>query len=70
MLDVLDALWWIVTSPFRLVGWVVAMLGRVFGLTFGFLLMVVGVALGAGSLFPLGIPLFLLGLILTLKSLS
>lgn len=70
MLDVLDAIWWTVTLPFRLVGWTVAMLGRLTGATLGFVLMVVGVALGAGMLFPIGIPLFLLGLLLTIKSLS
>lgn len=70
MLAVLEALWWVVTLPFRLVGWTVAMLGRMLGLTLGFTLMVVGVALGAGALFPIGIPLFLLGLVLTIKSVS
>ena len=36
----------------------------------GFCLMVVGIALWAGPLFFLGIPLFLVGLVLTLKSLG
>jgi hypothetical protein len=63
-------LWLILTFPFRLVGWLVAMVGRFFGLVLGFVLMVVGVALGAGALFPIGIPVFLVGLILTLRSLS
>lgn len=70
MLDVLDAIWWILTSPFRLVGWTVAMLGRLTSGTFGFALMVLGVALVAGAYFPAGIALFLVGLFFTLRSFS
>ena len=39
-------------------------------LLLGFSLMVVGIALWAGPLFFLGILVFLLGLVLTLKSLG
>jgi hypothetical protein len=66
----LRVIWLVLSSPFRLVGWLVAMVGRFAGLVLGFALMVVGVALGAGALFPLGIPVFLVGLILTLRSLT
>lgn len=65
----MGALWTVVTLPFRLVGWVVEMLGRLVGVLLGFGLMVVGVALCAASLFILGIPVFVVGLILALKSL-
>jgi len=64
------AVWSILTLPFRLVGMLVALVGRFVGLILGFALMVLGVALGAGAFFPVGIPLFIVGLILTLKSLS
>jgi hypothetical protein len=66
----LELIWSVVTLPFRLIGLLVAMVGRAVGLVIGFVLMVVGVALGAGAFFPLGIPLFIIGLILTLKSVS
>ncbi|WP_254053647.1 hypothetical protein [Singulisphaera sp. GP187] len=56
------------TLPFRLVVWVVETLGRLSGLVFGFVLMVVGVALWAGPLSLIGIPLFIVGLVLTLRS--
>lgn len=65
----MNALWTVVTLPFRLVGWVVEMLGRVVGVVLGFGLMVVGMALCAASLFILGVPVFAIGLILALKSL-
>ncbi len=64
------ALWSILTLPFRLLGWMVEMTGRLLGLIFGFVLMVIGVALGAGPLFPVGIPVFIIGLLLTLRSLG
>jgi hypothetical protein len=66
----LDALWSVVAMPFRLFGWLAHLLGRMSALVLGFLLMVVGVALGAGPLFWLGIPLFLFGLLLTLRALG
>ena len=66
--SVLGAIWAVVTLPFRLVVWVVETLGRLTGLAFGFVLMVVGVALWAGPLYLIGIPLFIVGLVLTLRS--
>jgi hypothetical protein len=63
-------IWAAVTLPFRILAWVVEILGRLVGLVLGFSLMVLGVALGAGSLFIFGIPLFLIGLLLTLRSLG
>ncbi len=60
--------WWLLTLPFRLVGLLVALLGRMLGLGLGFALMVLGVALGAGSLYIVGIPVFIVGLILTVRS--
>ncbi|WP_422927796.1 hypothetical protein [Singulisphaera sp. PoT] len=64
------AIWTVVTLPIRLVVWVVETLGRLSGLVFGFVLMVVGVALWAGPLFMLGIPLFVVGLLLMLRCLG
>jgi hypothetical protein len=65
----LGAIWWVLTLPFRIIGWVIEMFGRLVAVAIGFVLMVVGVALCAASLLPLGIPTFLIGLILALKSL-
>ncbi|MBV8269896.1 MAG: hypothetical protein JO252_26540 [Planctomycetaceae bacterium] len=71
MLDaVLGTIWSVITLPFRLVFWVLDLLGRLTGLVLGFALMVVGMALWAGPLFLIGIPLFLVGLLLTLRSLG
>jgi hypothetical protein len=67
---VLSTLWYVITAPFRLVFWTIAWVGRVTAALLGFCLMVVGIALGAGPLFFLGIPLFLVGLVLTLKCLD
>jgi hypothetical protein len=70
MAAMLGTIWAILTFPFRLVGWVVEFLGRLTGLLLGFALMVLGVALGASPLFMFGIPLFIVGLILTLRCLG
>jgi hypothetical protein len=67
---VFGTIWAVLTLPFRLVVWVVEALGRLTGLAFGFVLMVVGVALWAGPLYLIGIPLFIVGLVLTLRSLG
>jgi hypothetical protein len=66
----LAALWSILTSPFRLVGWVVGLFGRLVGVALGFALMVVGVALCAASWLVVGLPLFVVGLLVTLRSLG
>ncbi len=58
------------TLPFRILFWTVALLGRVAGILLGFTLMVVGIALWAGPFFLIGIPLFLIGLVLTLRCLG
>jgi hypothetical protein len=62
--------WSVVTLPFRLIAWVVELLGRALGLLAGFVLMVLGIALCSGTLLPLGIPVFLIGLLITLRSLG
>jgi hypothetical protein len=64
------ALWFVVSLPFRLVFWTIAWLGRATAVALGFTLMVVGMALWAGPLFFIGIPLFLVGLVLTLRCLN
>ena len=66
----LSALWMVVTLPFRLVAWAIHLLGRASALLLGFGLMVVGGVLSAGSLSWLGLPLFVVGLVLTLRSLG
>jgi hypothetical protein len=67
---VFSGLWFVVTLPFRLVFWMIALLGRLTGVVLGFLLMVLGMALLAGPLFIVGIPLFVIGLVLTLRCLE
>jgi hypothetical protein len=69
-LSVLGTVWTLVTLPLRLIFWTIAWVGRLAAILLGFSLMVVGIALWAGPLFFLGIPLFLVGLVLTLKSLG
>jgi hypothetical protein len=64
------AVWSAVTLPFRLIFWIIAWMGRLTAVVLGFSLMVVGIALWAGPLFFIGIPLFLVGLILTLRCLD
>jgi uncharacterized membrane protein YtjA (UPF0391 family) len=66
----IGALWFVVTLPFRLIFWIIAWMGRLMAAVLGFSLMVVGIALWAGPLFFIGIPLFLVGLILTLRCLD
>jgi len=64
------AIWMVLTLPFRLVAWTIGLVGWMTALAIGFVLMVLGVALGAGTLYLLGIPVFLVGLLLTLRSLG
>jgi len=66
----LNAIWWIISLPFRLLAWVVELLGRLVALSVGFVLMVLGIALWAGTIYILGIPLFVFGLLLTLRALG
>ncbi len=66
----LGVIWSIVTLPIRLLAWTVDALSRLTGLGIGFALMVVGVALGAGPSLALGLPIFVIGLLLTLRSLG
>ncbi|MDG3007647.1 hypothetical protein [Paludisphaera mucosa] len=65
-----SAAWWVVTLPFRLVFGMFSLLGRMTGVAVGFTLMVFGMALGAGPFFLVGIPIFLVGLLLTLRCLG
>jgi hypothetical protein len=62
--------WYVITFPFRLVFLTIALLGRLTGLVLGFSLMVVGTALLLGPLFLIGIPLLVIGLVLTLRCLE
>jgi uncharacterized membrane protein YtjA (UPF0391 family) len=66
----LSMLWFLATLPFRLVYLIIAWMGRLTALVLGFSLMVVGMALWAGPFFFIGIPLFLVGLVLTLRCLD
>ena len=68
--SLLAAAWFLVALPFRLAFWVIAWLGRLTGVTVGFLLMVSGMFLLAGPLFIIGIPLFIIGLVLTMRCLG
>ncbi len=66
----LRAVWSILTLPFRLIAWVVELIGRSLGVVLGFALMVVGIAICSGSLLILGIPVFVIGLLVTLRCLG
>ena len=66
----LSSIWFVLTRPFRILILAVELLGRLAGTFLGFLLMVLGMALWAGPLLILGIPLFIVGLLLTLRSLG
>ena len=70
ILALFSVLWFLVTLPFRLVYRIIAWMGRVTAVILGFSLMVVGMALWAGPFFFIGIPLFLVGLVLTLRCLD
>ncbi|MGE3821050.1 MAG: hypothetical protein AB7I30_16680, partial [Isosphaeraceae bacterium] len=64
---VLGTLWWVVTLPFRLLVGLVELLGRLTALVLGFGLMVLGVAFWAGPGPLIGVPVFVVGLLLTLR---
>jgi hypothetical protein len=66
----LGVIWNILTLPIRIVVWVLDFLSRATGLILGFALMVLGVAIGAGPSLILGVPVFLIGLLLTLRCLG
>lgn len=63
-------IWSLITLPFRLIVGTIVLVSRVAGLILGFSLMVVGVALCADPFLIFGIPIFLLGLYMTLRNLS
>jgi hypothetical protein len=67
---IVAGVWFLLTLPFRLIFWLIAWAGRLTAVLLGFSLMVVGMALWAGPLFFIGIPLFLVGLVLTLRCLD
>jgi hypothetical protein len=69
ILAVLGTLLYIISLPFRLVFWTVAWLGRMAVSSLGFVFMVLGIVLWAGSWWFFGILLFLIGLVLFLRSL-
>jgi hypothetical protein len=60
----------VIMLPFRMVFQLIAWLGRVTALLLGFCLMVMGMAFLAGPFFWFGIPLFVVGLVLTLRCLD
>jgi hypothetical protein len=66
----LGAIWNILTLPIRIIVWVLDFLSRATGLILGFALMVLGVAIGAGPSMILGVPIFFVGLLLTLRCLG
>ena len=63
-------IWSIFTLPIRVLGWTADFASRLIGLALGFGLMVLGVAIGAGPSVALGAPIFIVGLLLTLRSLG
>jgi hypothetical protein len=70
IVGIFTLVWQLVTLPFRLLLIAVRLAGRLAGIAVGFTLMVAGVALWAGPLFIVGIPVFLIGLLLTLRCLG
>ena len=66
----IGTLWQVLTMPIRIVFWMFATAGRLVGLAFGFAMMVGGAALWSGLFYPIGIPLFVVGLLLTLRNLD
>ena len=66
----LGMIWSIVTLPIRILSWTAGFASRLAGLVVGFGLMVLGVAIGAGPSLALGAPIFVIGLLLTLRSLG
>jgi hypothetical protein len=67
--NVVHLIWAVITLPFRLVILLIGLFGRLCGTALGFVIMVVGMALWAGPLFIIGIPVFIIGLLLTLRCL-
>jgi hypothetical protein len=63
-------IWMVLTLPFRLVIGVLGLISRLCGIALGFTIMVIGMALCAGPLCIIGIPTFLIGLLLTLRCLG
>ena len=63
-------IWFLATLPFRLVFGAISLLGRMTGVVVGFTLMAVGMAFCAGPFFLIGVPMFLIGLLLTLRCLG
>lgn len=70
VLALVGAAWFVVTLPFRLAFWLIALLGRITGIVIGFSMMVAGMFFLAGPFFLIGIPLFVIGLVLTLRCLD
>lgn len=62
--------WMLFTLPFRLAVGVLELLGRLLGLTVGFVLMVFGAALFPSPFLMIGIPVFAIGLLLSMRSLG
>ena len=67
---VFGTLWSVVLFPFRMLIGAVELFGRLVALALGFILMVIGVAICAGPSMIVGIPLFVLGLVITVRSLD
>ena len=66
----LGVIWSVLTLPFRLIaGWSPSA-AALLGVVIGFVLMVVGVAFCSGAIYLLGIPLFIVGLLITLRCLG
>ncbi len=62
------AIWSVLTWPFRLIGWALEGVGRLVGVAIGFVLMVAGAALFSW-LWLLGLPTFVIGLLIALRCL-
>lgn len=67
---IVSAVWFLVTLPFRLVLGAISLLSRMTGVAVGFTLMAVGMAFCAGPFYLIGVPMFVVGLVLTLRCLG
>ena len=67
----MDLLFNALAFPFRLIGKLIEVAGRILVLSIGFVMMVLGIALAIVPLLRIiGIPLFIVGLLLVLRALA
>jgi hypothetical protein len=63
-------IWGLITLPFRLVFGIFGLIGRFVGIAVGFVLMVLGAALSASPFPMIGVAVFVVGLLVSMRSLG